>query len=377
MDIVIFSFSEKAGRLSTYLNQKLAKLYNCNVISYTSAKYAYISGISTMDKTIQHTVHEYFKTGNIIIFISACGIAVRSIAPFIKNKTTDPCVIVMDELGHYVISLLSGHIGGGNAFTQKIAAITGAVPVITTATDINNKFSIDVFAKNNGLHITDMYKAKDISADIIHNKRVGMITGRYINIDGDIPDELDIIVPGYYTFTGNLQLNSGSYDNIFIITPFTDYFKAAGIDCHNKKCNKLYLTPKQTVLGIGCKRDTDTDKLSTFVKNILMQYNISPASIAAITSIDIKKNEPALINLAKEYNCDFLTYDNSTLKNVPGDFSSSEFVTKITGVDNVCERAALCCSNNNHLFLRKIKSDGMTIAIAFLDINISMLEAGS
>ena len=145
MDIVIFSFSEKAGRLSTYLNQKLAKLYNCNVISYTSAKYAYINGISTMDKTIQHTVHEYFKTGNIIIFISACGIAVRSIAPFIKNKTTDPCVIVMDELGHYVISLLSGHIGGGNAFTQKIAAITGAVPVITTATDINNKFSIDVF----------------------------------------------------------------------------------------------------------------------------------------------------------------------------------------------------------------------------------------
>ena len=104
-----------------------------------------------------------------------------------------------------------------------------------------------------------------------------------------------------------------------------------------------------------------------------MQYNISPASIAAITSIDIKKNEPALINLAKEYNCDFLTYDNSTLKNVPGDFSSSEFVTKITGVDNVCERAALCCSNNNHLFLRKIKSDGMTIAIAFLDINISMM----
>ena len=220
----------------------------------------------------------------------------------------------MDELGHYVISLLSGHIGGGNAFTQKIAAITGAVPVITTATDINNKFSIDVFAKNNELHITDMYKAKDISADIIHNKRVGMITGRYINIDGDIPDEIDIIVPDYYTFTGNLQLNSGSYDNIFIITPFTDYFKAAGIDCHNKKCNKLYLTPKQTVLGIGCKRDTDTDKLSTFVKNILMQYNISPASIAAITSIDIKKNEPALINLAKEYNCDFLTYDNSTLK---------------------------------------------------------------
>ena len=317
MDIVIFSFSEKAGRLSAYLNQKLAKLYNCNVISYTSAKYAYISGISTIDKTIQHTVHEYFKTGNIIIFISACGIAVRSIAPFIKNKTTDPCVIVMDELGHYVISLLSGHIGGGNAFTQKIAAITGAVPVITTATDINNKFSIDVFARNNGLHITDMHKAKDISADIIHNKRVGMITGRYINIDGNIPDEIDIIVPDDYTFTGNLHLNSGSYDNIFIITPFTDYFKAAGIDCHNKKCNKLYLTPKQTVLGIGCKRDTDTDKLSAFVKNILMQYNISPASITAITSIDIKKNEPALINLAKEYNCDFLTYDNSTLKTYP------------------------------------------------------------
>ena len=98
--------------------------------------------MTELPSSLQNTVQQYFKSENVLIFISACGIAVRSIAPFVKNKTTDPCVLVIDELGQFVISLLSGHIGCGNDFTKKIAKLINAAPIISTATDLNNKFPL-------------------------------------------------------------------------------------------------------------------------------------------------------------------------------------------------------------------------------------------
>ncbi len=378
MEIVIFSFTKKASQLSTTLNHKLNKEafefitnLNCknknennliyNITSYTPKKYIINDTLTELPSSLQNTVQQYFKSENVLIFISACGIAVRSIAPFVKNKTTDPCVLVIDELGQFVISLLSGHIGCGNDFTKKIAKLINAAPIISTATDLNNKFSVDVFARKNNLFINNMNIAKDISASILNDVEVGLFADYNIELNGNIPTELILI--------NKQECKVKTTDNFPITTLEYGFTISAFINC-NVFIHTLNLIPRQVVIGIGCKRNTSPQLLNAFVKNTLDKYNISPKAVAAITSIDIKKNEKAIIELSKEYNCPFVTYSADTLRNVAGQFSHSDFVANVTGVDNVCERATMCYSKAEELFLPKTKGDGVTIALSFLKMNI-------
>lgn len=113
---------------------------------YALEKYGKEAGIPAIAPSLPAWTERMFQEMDAILFIGACGIAVRSIAPYVKSKKTDPAVLCMDEQGKFVISLLSGHIGGANELTEEVAAVTGAVPVITTATDVNHKFAVDVFA---------------------------------------------------------------------------------------------------------------------------------------------------------------------------------------------------------------------------------------
>ena len=112
----------------------------------------------------------------------------KILSPFVKDKKTDPAVIVIDELGRFVIPLLSGHIGGANELSKKISKFTNSIEVITTATDINNKFAVDVFAKNNNLYISNMTIAKEISSKILEGEKIGFLSD--FNFKGNIPSEL-------------------------------------------------------------------------------------------------------------------------------------------------------------------------------------------
>ena len=133
-----------------------------------------------------------FAKAELIIFIGACGIAVRTIAPLLKSKTEDPAVLVLDEAGQYVISLLSGHIGGANAYAQKIAGLTGATPVITTASDVRGKIAVDVFAKERSSdEISSMKAAKCVEAAILRGEPVEVYCSG--TVQGAVPPELTLI----------------------------------------------------------------------------------------------------------------------------------------------------------------------------------------
>ncbi|SES63655.1 cobalt-precorrin 5A hydrolase [[Clostridium] polysaccharolyticum] len=340
MKAVLFSFTRQASLLSLTVQQSfLEEGISCT--NYTIKKYAAVPNLLPLPAPLKEVVAEHFQKDTVLIFISACGIAVRSIAPFLKDKTKDPCVLVIDEKGQFVISLLSGHLGGGNLQAEKAASAIGATPVISTATDLNNRFSVDIFAKNNHLAISDRKIAKHISANILDGLPIGM--------DGILPDGN---IPEGLTGTRNSVPPIG-----FSVSPFYQ----------NKPFKEtLFLIPKQIVLGIGCKKNTDIQALREFVNEILEEHSIFPEAIAAIASIDLKKEEPALLALSKELSVPFATYDARTLQKVKGQFTSSEFVRKTTGVDNVCERAALCYSHADSLYLRKTARNGMTIAISLL-----------
>ncbi|MBM6685952.1 cobalamin biosynthesis protein CbiG, partial [Faecalicatena contorta] len=136
-------------------------------------------------------LQEHWQQVREIVFIGAAGIAVRLIAPYIRDKFTDPAVLVLDEGGRFVIPLLSGHVGGANDLARFLARATGAEAVITTATDVNGRFAVDVFAKKCGLVLTDRTKAKDISARILKGEKVGFYSE--FPVLGRVPEELTLV----------------------------------------------------------------------------------------------------------------------------------------------------------------------------------------
>lgn len=339
--VYIFSFTAQATAISGKLFDHFSSS-DVDCIAYTLPKYCTplhhpITG------SLSNQVKSCFHSDACIIFVSACGIAVRAIAPFLVSKNSDPCVLVIDEMGQFVISLLSGHIGGGNEWALSVSTILGASPIISTATDLNSRFAVDVFAKKNHLTISDMTLAKKVSANLLHHIPVG--------ICGNLPKEE---LP--------LGLSTGATDFGISIGPYVN---------HSSFKETLYLIPKSMVLGIGCKKQTDVRKLSDFVKNQLSKLSIFPEAIAAIASIDIKKEEAAILALAKEYQVPFLTYSATELQKIEGSQASSSFVNSITGVDNVCERASLAYSKSRTLLLPKTADSGMTIAISELPYTVS------
>ena len=125
--------------------------------------------VAFLEGTLSEWTAEQFRSKDLLIFIGSTGIAVRSIAPYVQSKKTDPAVIVVDEQGRHAISLLSGHIGGANELTLLVAELTGAEPVITTATDLHGKFAVDAFAARRNLYMDSMPAAKEIAAALVDN----------------------------------------------------------------------------------------------------------------------------------------------------------------------------------------------------------------
>ncbi len=318
-----------------------------------------------------------------IIFVGAAGIAVRSIAPFLKSKTTDPAVLVIDEAGQYVISLLSGHIGGANRLAFMVAEMIGAVPIITTATDVNGKFAVDVFAKDNHLKIGSMKAAKEISAAILRGEPVGLYCeGR---IEGTAPPELRIIQvdsrkkcgsefrrknEAEITGPGSGIEKSCPRYLICICGRLPEVFRK---ECGLLKndCAILHLIPKSHVLGIGCRRGKTEKEIEAEVSRALAQAEVSMDQIFAAATIDLKKEEQGLLAFCERHGLKLGTYTAEELLEVPGDFSSSEFVRKTTGVDNVCERAALrMAGERGQLIQKKYANNGVTAAVAVRDWSV-------
>lgn len=272
-----------------------------------------------------------------LIFVGACGIAVRAIAPYIKNKAVDPAVVVVDEKGKYAISLLSGHLGGANDLTLEIAEIIGAEPVITTATDLNHRFAVDDWAKKNRLSIGDMKLAKEISAAILAGETIGVTDEA--PIEGDLPEQLQYRSDGTIGFRISIHEEDGPFEKT------------------------LQLIPQTVTAGIGCRKGISAGAVEELLDQVLKEQKLSVKSIEKLCSIDIKKEEAALKQLAGKLGVPLQVFSAEELEQLAGEFTSSDFVNQITGVDNVCERAAVMGSRGE-LIVKKQARGGVTIAIA-------------
>ena len=285
-----------------------------------------------------------FAEKRAMIFVSATGIAVRAIAPWIRDKMTDPPVVTVDEGAQFVIPLLSGHVGGANELARHIVDWLEAVPVITTATDVNGKFAVDLFASAYHMTIIDRKEAKNISAAVLEGKQIGVFSDLPIK---KLPD--------------GFVMDRWCEENICITVKDPSF--------PEKKASYLRLVPRAVVLGVGCRRGTDPEFMKEKVFALLKEHGIDPAAVKAIASVDVKQDEPAVLGLKQVFDgeclhqpCEQRFYTPEQLNQVPGDFKESAFVKKQIGVGNVCERSA--CAAGGKLLVEKQAGDGITLAAA-------------
>lgn len=290
-----------------------------------------------------------FTENDGIIFISAVGIAVRKIASFVDSKLTDPAVIVIDENAEYVIPILSGHVGGANEIAKLLAKELSAEAIITTATDINGYKSIDEIAADNGLIIKNKDAIKIVNSKILKGEKIGIYCDKFIE-------------PIFET--DDIYERADKNDADVII--FSE-------DCASKDDYPLFVFHKRIALGVGCKRGTTKETLECAINNALCEAKVDISDVEIIATIDIKKDEKALIDFAMEHGITFKTYTAKELNNVDGEFDESDFVKNITGVSNVSERAAVAAGTGGAIgkitkgtggfLVKRIAMDGVTVSV--------------
>ena len=277
---------------------------------------------------------EQFARSDALVFVGAAGIAVRAIAPHCQSKATDPAVVVLDECGRFAVPLLSGHLGGANDLARALAAVCGAVPVITTATDAHGLFAVDEWAKRQNCAVLEVERIKLVSGKLLAGQPVRFASDFSVQgtppagvMPADAPEEADF----------SLTLcPSGS---------------------------ALHLVPRIGVLGIGCRKGTTAGQLEEAFAALCARQILAPQCITAAASIDLKAGEAGLLAFCRAHGWPITFYSAEQLRALPGPFTPSTFVQSVTGVDNVCERAAVLASGGC-IRTPKQAGGGVTFALA-------------
>lgn len=308
----------------------------------------------SIKETLRVYVGRQFRKVDAIVFFAAAGIAVRTIAPFVKDKYEDPAVLVVDESGRFCISLLSGHVGGANDLCAEIANMIGAEPVITTATDRGGKFAVDSFAAEHGLWIASHSRAKEISARVVAGETVKLYAAAGLLENENTSAQDKAACTEKDVGTGLLRTDDRSGADIII-----DVQKE-----ETDRPDALYLVPKTVIVGVGCRKGRAEEDIENAVRDALRKAGIFPQAVSAVASIDLKAEEPGLVGLAGKLGVPFRIFSAEELSCTQGDFTPSDFVRSVTGVDNVCERAAVAAAGQGRLILKKRKYEGVTVAAA-------------
>lgn len=285
-------------------------------------------------ETYRSALPRIFETCDGIVFIASAGIAVRLCAPFLQDKTHDPAIVVVDDLGRYAISLLSGHLGGANALAQKIALILGAQPVITTASDARGFEAVDLFAQRNHLDIENLTDVKTITAMMVDEQPITLLSE--ISVTWNYPYLVEQQAVGYVYVTSQQTVN-----------------------CDRPHC---ILRPKNLNVGIGCRRGKTQEDILQAIQQVFARHNLALKSIRVLATVDMKQEEQGLIEASKTLNCPLQCYSKEEIRQVQQRFAASPLVQAKIGVTGVCEPCAFLAGGK--LIVGKTAINGVTIAVA-------------
>ncbi len=294
-----------------------------------------IRSFSSLKETLTKTFHTYKSH----IFIFSTGIAVRLLAPLLVSKLQDPAVVVMDEHGCHAISLVSGHLGGANALAIRISQISNAVPVITTATDVNDLPSFDMIAKQSGLFIETPGAIKYANMKLLKGQPLSIIDplGRVIpNLPETLISKQQKVLPDIACTWTDIKVSRET----------------------------LVLRPKALIIGMGCNRNTPMADMMAFLKYTFENEHLSLNAISAMATTTVKADEVGMLELAKTLNIPIHFYEKDQLNSVDTIENPSKMAEKYLGVKSVCEAAAILGANHGRLILPKKKTKDVTLAVA-------------
>ena len=303
-----------------------------------------------------------------LVFFLATGAVTRLIAPYIQDKTTDPGVVTVDEAGHFVIALLSGHQGGANALARTVAGHLGATPVITTASDVIGSLSPDLLTETLGWVPEPDTDLKAAAAALVNGEPVAIVqeigtTGRWLDQWG-LPAHVQVA----HRAT-QLAQPAQPFRQAWWITDRVDEA------LHRSVAEQtLWFRPPSLVLGVGCERGISLAALEDGLDRFLHEHGIAKASITALASLDLKADEAAILALAHQHGWQTFFYPAEALAQVPGTRRPSQVVEACVGTPGVAEPAALKAAQTDQLLVEKqvitsTQSDKrMTFAVARLGV---------
>lgn len=309
------------------------------------------NGFLPFDGSFAHSLRQAFRDYAALVVIGAIGIVVRVLAPVINDKLSDPAVVVIDERGEHVISLLSGHVGGANALARYLAGVLGADPVITTATDVNELAALDSLAEQLDAQMPDFRTAvKAVNQMLVSQKRVGLWWDDALLHKASKCDTRGFI-PVY-------SLDDLSELDALVCISIQAVLAPLPIPVFR-------LVPRRVVAGIGCRRNTPFSQINTLLHHQLASNGLDPLALCGIGSISLKQNEPGLIELAASLRVPFQVFSADELRCHEHHFPGSDFVRQTTGVGSVSGPAAWLMSHGQ-LIGETLREQGVTITLGVL-----------
>jgi len=303
-------------------------------------------------------VRSLFAEYRSIVFFGSVGMAVRLIAPLVKDKHSDPAVVVVDDAGHFAVSLLSGHLGGANALAQRVAALLGAVPVITTASDALGLPAVDLLGQEFGWRLECVENVTQASAAVVNGELVGVLQ------EAGEPDWW----PQGQSWPSHL-LRFGSREELaaslcFAALVVTDR-SVAGWE--GRWPPAVVYRPRSLVVGIGCNRGTSEGEIADSVDRVFESHGLALASLRLLATVEAKRHEEGLLRFAERLEVPLHCYPAEELDRAAP--TKSEVVRRWVGTGGVCEPAALLASGAKTLLVPKQKTSNVTVAVARVDFS--------
>jgi len=350
MKLAVISVTNQGALLGNRLADQLRT--HCNQVDIFAKQGRNPLGAVTYELLSTLIADSFFHYDG-LIFIMATGIVVRVIAPYIKDKRIDPAIVVMDEQGQYVISLLSGHIGGANELAKRIGQSIGAQPVITTATDVNNKPAVDMLAVKLNRRIQPFAELKHMNARIVNGEQVSFFIDKIVpnqEFYANIAEKLGVLLQDMD------QIATVQYDAAVLITEQVLFLDKP----------HLYLRATALSVGIGCRRGTTSADILAAVTDACLSIGSSVNHIAIIGSTVVKQDEVGLLTVIHQLAVPSKFFNNEELQQCIDTYQLevSSFVQKQIGVGNICAAAAILAGQTNKLLLPKTKYKNVTVAIA-------------
>jgi cobalt-precorrin 5A hydrolase len=353
--IAVIAITRHGVATALKINSALtAASLKCTV--YTPEKYRQ-NGVVTLDKKFFDFLKEIYSKVDGIVAVMATGITIRSVAPLLESKLTDPAVVGVDASGKFVISLLSGHLGGANELTHIIAQGINAVPVITTASDILGKQSVDELARKLYLKIENPESLVALNSSIVNGDRVVVVLVGDIKMPSDAFGAYETRVARNTT---EALENIGGFDagvmvatEPLTVTKFTKPF--------------TILKPRQIIVGLGARKEASAESMIQAVNLSLENLHIPLSRVQAFATVDIKRTSQPMLDAVAKLGApiEFLSLEELSTVTYCDLSPDSAMVQRKIGIGGVCERAALKVAGpNSKLILKKQKLNGVTVAVA-------------